>query len=86
MNDPYHELADALRERLAVIGNRQLYAENAAAHLEQLKEVTAKIGTVRRQLPVPVDPQLQHYLDRCSFDKALACLEQRGSSETSGAK
>ena len=72
----HRELVAALRERLAVIGDRESYTRDADAHLERLKHVSGRIVALQYQLPNPVDPQLQHYLDRSSFDKALAHLEQ----------
>ena len=68
-------LADALRERLAVIADREWYARDPAGHLARLRAVSEQIATLQRQLPPPVDPQLAHYLDRASYDKALAFLE-----------
>lgn len=78
--DPHHDLAEALRERLAVIADREAYNRDAAAHLERLKSASEKIEAVQKQLPHPIDPQLAHYLQRCSYDKALAHLEQTHSA------
>jgi hypothetical protein len=69
-------LAAALRERLAVVADREFYARDAAAHLERLRAVSEQITQLQEQLPPPVDPQLAHYLQRCSYDKALAFLEK----------
>ncbi len=71
------DLAAALRERLAVIGDREWYARDPAGHLERLRTVSERITQLQAQLPPPVDPQLTHYLQRCSYDKALAFLEAR---------
>jgi hypothetical protein len=78
--DSYQALATALRERLAVIANREAYARDAAAHMESLKQVSERIATLQTQLPNPVDPQLAHFLQRCSYDKALAFLENLQSA------
>jgi hypothetical protein len=72
---PYQALADALRERLAVIADRELYARDPAQHLTQLRVVSERVTALQAQLPTPIDPQLAHYLQRCSYDKALALLE-----------
>jgi hypothetical protein len=40
-----------------------------------LKAVSEKIQTLQEALPQPVDPQLAHYLQRKSYDKALEYLE-----------
>ena len=71
----YRELAESLRERLAVIADRAAYERDPQAHLQQLQTVSERIVEIGRQLPAPVDPQFAHYLQRCSYDKALAFLE-----------
>jgi hypothetical protein len=73
--DSYQALASALRERLAVIADRTAYSRDPAAHMESLKQVSERIVTLQGQLPEPVDPQLAHFLERCSYDKALAFIE-----------
>ncbi len=72
---PHQALAAALRERLAVIADRELYIRDPAAHLERLRTISEQVIALQKQLPAPVDPQLAHYLQRCSYDKALAFLE-----------
>ena len=71
----FDELAAALRERIAIIADRDLYARDPALHLEKLRAASEKITALQGRLPPPVDPHLAHYLDRCSYDKALAFLE-----------
>lgn len=73
----YRQLADALRERLAVIADREAYARDAQAHLARLQSASERITALAGQLPQPVDRQFAHYLERCSYDKALAWLEER---------
>lgn len=73
----YPALAAALRERLAVIADRQHYERDPAGHLERLKAAAATIDTLKKELPADIDPQLAHFLQRCSFDKALAFLEEQ---------
>jgi hypothetical protein len=74
--NPYPALADALRERLAVIADHAARRQDPAAHLERLKTVSEKILRLQSQLPPPVDPRLQHFLQGCSYDKALAFLDE----------
>ena len=74
---PHEALAAALRERLAVVANREFYARDPAAHLDRLRAVSEQIAQLQVQLPPPVDPQLAHFLQRCSYDKALAFLEEK---------
>ncbi len=76
MSPIHRELADALRTRLEVIADREAYASDPAAHFDRLKNASEEIVRLQAALPAPVDPQLAHYLSRCSYDKALAHLEQ----------
>lgn len=72
----YRQLADALRGRLAVIADREAYARDPLAHLQQLQSASERITALGGQLPAPVDRQFAHYLERCSYDKALAWLDE----------
>lgn len=76
MPSPYSDLAAALRERLEVIADRAFYQRDPAGHLEQLKAVSERVAALHRALPPPVDPRLAHYLERSSYEKALAHLEE----------
>jgi len=75
MADPLPTLAEALRERLLVIQDRDFYRSDPGAHLEALKEVSSRIHELQAALPANTDPMLQHYLERRSYDKALAWIE-----------
>lgn len=72
----HQALAAALRDRRAVIADREFYQRDPAGHLEQLRTVSERIVQLQGELPPPVDPQLAHYLQRCSYDKALAFIEE----------
>ncbi len=78
MNEHYKLLADALRERIAVIADRDLYQRDPAGHLEKLKSASAQITAHAAALPKPVDGDFAHYLHRASYAKALAWLEAQG--------
>ncbi len=71
----YRDLAEALRERLAVIRDREWFQRDPAGHLERLQSISGRVATLGAGLPAPVDPRLAHFLERCSYDKALAFLE-----------
>jgi hypothetical protein len=75
----YRGLAEALRERMAVIGDRELLQRDPAAHLEKLKAASQRIDEEAAALPTPVPADLAHYLHRASFAKALAWIEERAS-------
>jgi hypothetical protein len=74
LEDSLSDLAQALRERLAIIHDEQS-RRNADAHMARLRTVSEKIETLQTALPQPVDPRLAHYLQRRSYDKALEFLE-----------
>ena len=71
---PESALIAALEERLQIIADRAWYARDAAGHLAALQSVSERIGALSLALPAPVDAQLRHFLERSSFDKALAHL------------
>jgi hypothetical protein len=80
MDPVYHSLASALQRRLAVIGDRALRESDSAAHLGQLKSASEQILQLQEQLPADCDPHLLHYMENCSYDKALALLQKRFSA------
>ena len=76
MEEALLDLAEALRERLAVIRDQESRRDEAT-HIERLKAVSEKIEKLQREVPQPVNPRLAHYLERKSYDKALEYLEGR---------
>ena len=74
MVNPTSDLAAALRERLAIIGDENSRRDQDK-HLARLREVSETIDNLAAALPKPIDPQLAHFLQRKSYDKALAFLE-----------
>jgi len=74
-------LAGALRERLAVIADHAHRDRDQADHLKRLIEVSERIDALVSVLPVgDLDPQFRHYLERRSYDKALAWIEGAGGA------
>ncbi len=70
------DLRDALKARLAVVGDHALRDRDPAAHLAALKAAAAKVDELVAQLPRNSDPMLRHYLERQSFVKAVAFLDE----------
>ena len=68
------DLAAALRERLALIGD-EASRRDPEKHMARLQAVSEKIDSLQAALPRPVDAQLAHYLKRHSYDKALEFIE-----------
>lgn len=72
-------LAEALRERLAVIADHAHRDRDQAGHLQRLIEASGRIDALIAALPVAeLDPQFRHYLEKRSYDKALAWIESGG--------
>jgi hypothetical protein len=76
MQNAFVDLAQALRERLAIIRDEESRRDEAK-HIARLGAVSEKIDKLQAALPQPVDPRLAHYLQRRSYDKALEFLEGR---------
>lgn len=73
-------LAEAFRKRLAVIADHTHRNSDQAGHLQCLIEVSARIDTLIAALPPQdLDPQFRHYLEKRSYDKALAWIESGGA-------
>ena len=68
------DLREALRERLTIIHD-EASRRDAETHTERLRVVSEKIDKLAAALPRQIDPQLAHYLQRRSYDKALEFIE-----------
>lgn len=79
MEDIAVQLADALRERLAIVADEPSRLD-PASHIERLKKISERIDNLRQRLPQPLHPQLAHFLDRSSYNKALEFLENSSPS------
>ena len=67
------ELTEALRERLGIIQDEES-RRDPAHHIERLRKISEKIELLEHQLPPTIDPQLRHFLQRRSYNKALELL------------
>ena len=74
-NELLLRLAEAIRERLVVIADHNAREQDPGAHLARLQAVSEKIDLLQSQLPCDIDPQLDHYFKRRSYDKALAMIK-----------
>ena len=77
MDTAFSSLANALRERLEIIQD-QGSRRDPEKHVAHLQEISEKIDNLAAALPKPIHPQLAHFLQRKSYDKALEHLEGRG--------
>lgn len=73
-------LAGLLRERLAVIGDTASRAADPGAHLRRLQTVGEAIFAAHDRLKGRISGQLEHFLQGCSYDKALAMIESGTAS------
>ena len=76
MENALVDLRDALRERLAIIHDEES-RRDTERHMARLSAISEKIDKLQAALPHPIDPQLAHYLQRRSYDKALQFLKER---------
>jgi hypothetical protein len=67
------DLAEALRERLAIIGDEES-RRDPDRHTARLREISERIERLEQSLPPRIDPQLRHFLQRRSYSKALELL------------
>ena len=74
MENALVDLRDVLRERLAIIRDEESRRDQET-HMARLSVVSEKIYKLAAAVPRPLDPQLAHYLQRRSYDKALEFLE-----------
>lgn len=74
--DLHRKLHDAVKDRLDIVADHSLRDRDPAAHLAALKAAAARLDAEVATLPSDVDPMLRHYLERQSYTKALAWLQQ----------
>jgi hypothetical protein len=72
----HKSLHAAVKARLDIVADHAFRDRDAAAHLEALKSAAAQLDTLVANLPPDIDPTLRHYLERQSYTKALAWLEE----------
>jgi hypothetical protein len=74
MQNALVDVAAALRERLVIIRDEDS-RRDPEKHTARLREISEKIDNLAAALPKPIDPQLAHFLQRKSYDKALEYLD-----------
>jgi hypothetical protein len=74
MNATEQQLAAALRERLCIIAD-ETSRQSPEQHMRKLSDVSARIESLAAALTPGTNRQLAHFLERRSYDKALALLD-----------
>ena len=72
------ELADALRERLRIIGDENS-RHDPERHIQRLRVISERIDQLSQDLSLTIDPRLAHFLERKSYNKALELLDGAAS-------
>ena len=72
----HKSLHAAVKARLDIVADHAFRDRDAAAHLEALKSAAAQLDALVANLPPDTDPTLRHYLERQSYTKALAWMEE----------
>ena len=80
MKNATADLATALRARLFIISDENS-RRDPEAHTARLRAISEKIERMVAALPKPIDPQLAHFLQRKSYDKALELLEMAAAEK-----
>ena len=80
----YVTLAELLRRRVHVIQDSALREHDPDSQLAQLREVGEALFASQARLKGRIPGRLEHFLTQCSYDKALAFIEEE-RGETSNA-
>ncbi len=73
--DWHVSLLRSLKNRLAVVADRALYERDPQAHLAALQAASASLDQTVTDCRPKIPPDLAHYLDRQSYQKAIDWLE-----------
>lgn len=79
MNDKERRVWHALVEL-----DRQVASRSASGPKPDFVALFAEIDTLAEQLPADTDPQLRHYLQKKSYQKARLFLEGRDAENAAG--
>jgi len=81
MESQLRQLAGLLEKRLQVIGDQDLRINHPELQLKLLQEVSEAIAALQGELKDVVPPRLRHFLENCSYEKALGWIrEQMGEA------
>ncbi len=73
------QLGSLLERRLAIIADQNLRERDPTAQLNQLRLVSEELTAMYEQNKATLPPRLKHYLERASYQKALAWLKGEGA-------
>ncbi|MFV0338822.1 MAG: hypothetical protein ACK5LK_11350 [Chthoniobacterales bacterium] len=73
----HKEILKTLHERERIVRDREHYTRDQNGHMLKLMDCTRDLNLLAQKLPESTDPQLRHFLDRQSYEKAIHWLEER---------
>jgi hypothetical protein len=77
MGTQIKELAGLLQKRLEIIRDQDLRINHPDQQLKQLQEVSEAITTLQNNWQGPIPPRLRHFLENCSYEKALTWIQEQ---------
>lgn len=78
----HQKLHAAVKARLDLVADHAFRDRDPATHLAALKSAAARLDAEMSHLPAEIDPTLRHYLERQSYTKALAWLDELVASSS----
>lgn len=76
MPDQFDKLKYLLRKRIEIIADHEFRDNDPDAHLIALKKISESIEKHNHELRKEISPQLEHFLNNRSYNKALKFLEK----------
>ena len=73
--DEYQTLAVLLRRRVETIADRDRHVRDPDGHFQAIKAVSEAILAAQAGLEGRLPVRLKHFLDNCSYEKALIFIE-----------
>lgn len=75
--EKFEILLAALKSRIAIVADHDFRDRDPSGHLNAIRKEAENLDAVIRSLPAGLDPMLSHYLERQSYAKAIAWLDER---------
>ena len=76
METELENLAKLLERRLEVISDHEMRENDPDQQLKLLQEVSEEISAKHQQLAGKLKPRLAHFMESCSYAKALAWIRE----------
>ncbi len=77
MEPQLKQLASLLEKRLQIISDQDLRVNHPEQQLKLLQEVSEGIAVLQSDLQGQIPPRLRHFLENCSYEKALSWIREQ---------